>query len=188
MYCWSCSRPARCCSLLWLLIGSLKTNIDILTASAFSLPVAPQWVNYLHAWTLGGFHNISGTARSSRWFRMHSCCAWRHRSGSRSPGEVFRPARVVRAGDHGDGAAAADRPDLAVPAAEGHGGAEYLPGADPALHGVSSVAMRVCIARVFRRAAGRALGAAQLDGASAWQTFLRILLPLTRPCWSHWGC
>lgn len=40
---------------LWLLAGSLKTNIEVLTASPFSLPETPHWGNYVTAWVQGGF-------------------------------------------------------------------------------------------------------------------------------------
>ena len=40
---------------LWLFVGSFKTNVEVLTASPFSLPSAPHWQNYVTAWVQGGF-------------------------------------------------------------------------------------------------------------------------------------
>lgn len=39
--------------VLWLFIASLKTNAE-LNASAFSIPVVPQWNNYVTAWNSSG--------------------------------------------------------------------------------------------------------------------------------------
>lgn len=41
--------------LVWLAAYSLKTNEEILSGSFFSLPAAPQWINYYNAYVSGNY-------------------------------------------------------------------------------------------------------------------------------------
>ncbi len=168
--------------LLWLLIGSLKTNIDILTASAFSLPAAPQWVNYLHAWTLGGFHQyfrnsaivavVSDALVLCLAAPIAFAFARRRFFGQRVLFALVIMGMVLP-------------PQIALTSLfrllKGMGVLNtYLALILPytAFH----LSLCVFVLRgYFAELPGELSEAAQLDGASAWQTFLRILLPLTRP-------
>jgi raffinose/stachyose/melibiose transport system permease protein len=167
---------------IWLVIGSLKTNIDVLTASAFSLPPVPQWVNYLHAWTLGGFHKyfknsavivtISDALVLCLAAPIGFAFARRRFFGQRVLFSLIIMGMVLP-------------PQIALTSLfrllKGLGVLNtYLALILP--YAAFHLSLCVFVLRgYFAELPVEFSEAAQLDGASAWQIFLRILLPLTRP-------
>jgi raffinose/stachyose/melibiose transport system permease protein len=167
---------------LWLLIGSLKTNVDALTSPAFSLPSAPQWVNYEHAWIVGGFRRyFKNSAVIATVSDVVVLClaapasfafARRHFLGDRMLFGLIIMGMVLP-------------PQIALTALfrllKGLGVLDtYLALILPytAFH----LSLCVFVLRgYFAELPVELSEAAALDGASAWQVFYRVLLPLTRP-------
>ena len=167
---------------LWLLIGSLKTNVDVLTSAAFALPPVPQWVNYAHAWTLGGFREyfknsavvaaVSDAAVLCLAAPASFAFARRRFFGQRALFGLVVMGMVLP-------------PQIALTSLfrllKGMGVLDsYLALILPytAFH----LSLCVFVLRgYFAELPAELSEAAALDGASAWQVFFRILLPLTRP-------
>ena len=167
---------------LWLLIGSLKTNVDVLTSAAFAFPPVPQWVNYVHAWTLGGFrHYFKNSALVGAVSDAIVLClaapasfafARRRFFGQRVLFGLIIMGMVLP-------------PQIALTSLfrllKGLGVLDtYMALILPytAFH----LSLCVFVLRgYFAELPAELSEAAALDGASAWQVFLRILLPLTRP-------
>jgi raffinose/stachyose/melibiose transport system permease protein len=173
---------------LWLLIGSLKTNVDVLTSPAFSLPSAPQWVNYEHAWTIGGFRRyfknsvviatvsdvvvLCLAAPASFAFARRRFLGDRILFGLIIMGMVLPPQIALTA---------------LFRLLKGLGVLDtYLALILPytAFH----LSLCVFVLRgYFAELPAELSEAAALDGASAWQVFYRVLLPLTRPMLASLG-
>jgi raffinose/stachyose/melibiose transport system permease protein len=154
----------------------------VLAAPTFSVPAVPQWVNYAHAWTLGGFHTyfknsaivvaISDALMLALAAPIGFAFA-RHRFF----GQRFLFALIIMG--------MVLPPQIALTSLfrllKGLGVLNtYLALILPytAFH----LSLCVFVLRgYFAELPVEFSEAAQLDGASAWQIFLRVLLPLTRP-------